>query len=290
MKGRKNQMAQFTNQAQLSYNGVRVLSNLAIGSVQELLSMTKTAVIDTYAPAGTVTYVVSMINSGDTTLNDLTISDDLGGYTFGEETLYPLTYVEGSAKLYINGVLTPIVVPEEKAPRDFTGISLPAGGELVLVYQATVNEYAPLGEGETIVNTVTASGAGVTPVTASATITTDTAPQLAIAKSISPVPVVDNGTLTYTFVIQNYGATEADATANVVVSDTFNPLLGGLVATLDGITLSPTTDYTYDEGTGEFETVAGVITVPAATYTQDPDTGVYTTVPGTATLVVSGTI
>lgn len=280
-------MAQFTNQAALSYNGVRVLSNLAIGSLQELLSMTKTAVTDTYAPGGVVTYVVSMINSGTTALNNLTITDDLGAYPFGDDTLYPLTFVEGSAKLYINGVLTPVSEPEEKS---FTGINLPAESELVLVYQATVNEFAPLGAGETIVNTVTASGAGVTPISASATITTDPAPQLQIDKSVSPVPVVDNGTLTYTFVIQNYGAEEATAAADVTVSDTFNPLLTGLTVTLDGITLSPTTDYTYDEVTGAFETTPGTITVPAATYTQDPDTGAYTTLPGTTTLTVSGTI
>lgn len=287
MKGRKNQMAQFTNQAQLSYNGVRVLSNIAVGTMQELLSVTKTAVIDTYAPAGTVTYVVSMVNSGTTALTGLTLTDDLGGYPFGEETLTPLTYIDGSVKLYVDGVLMPAPVVEEKT---FSGINIPAGGNAVLVYQATVNEYAPLGEGATIVNTVTVTGAGVTPVTASETITADGGVMLTIEKSVSPVPVMDNGTLTYTFVIQNYGATEADDAAKAVVTDTFNPLLSGLTVTLDGITLSPTTDYTYDEGTGEFETVAGVITVPAATYTQDPDTGAYTTVPGTATLTVSGTI
>ena len=134
------------------------------------------------------------------------------------------------------------------------------------------------------------SGAGVTPISTSTTITADPAPQLTITKSVSPVPVLDNGTLTYTFVIQNYGATEADDAAKVAVTDTFNPLLTGLTVTLDGITLSPTTDYTYDDVTGEFETAAGTITVPAATYTQDPDTGAYVITPGEAILVVSGTI
>lgn len=283
-------MAQFTNQAALSYNGLRVLSNVAVGTLQELLSVSKTAVTDTYTPDGTVTYVVSMVNSGDTALTNLTITDDLGGYAFGEETLYPLTYVYGSATLYINGVLTPMPEVEEKEPEVFSGITLPAGADLVLIYQATVNEFAPLGEGATIVNTATVSGAGVTPISASTTITADPAPQLTITKSVSPVPVLDNGTLTYTFVIQNYGATEADDAAKVAVTDTFNPLLTGLTVTLDGITLSPTTDYTYDDVTGEFETAAGTITVPAATYTQDPDTGAYVITPGEATLVVSGTI
>ena len=132
-------MAQFTNQAALSYNGLRVLSNVAVGTLQELLSVSKTAVTDTYTPDGTVTYVVSMVNSGDTALTNLTITDDLGGYAFGEETLYPLTYVYGSATLYINGVLTPMPEVEEKEPEVFSGITLPAGADLVLIYQATVN-------------------------------------------------------------------------------------------------------------------------------------------------------
>ncbi|MBQ7173756.1 MAG: hypothetical protein IJR88_06545 [Clostridia bacterium] len=282
-------MAQFTNQAALSYNGVRVLSNVTVGTLTEVLSVSKTVVEETYTTGGTLTYVVSLINSGSVALNDLTITDDLGGYPFGEGTLYPLTYVEGSVKQYLEGVLVASPVVAETTPLTFTGVGIPAGSEVILIYQATVTEYAPLGEGATIVNTVTASGDGVE-ATASATVNAENGPILDIVKSVSPIPVVDNGLLTYTFLIQNFGAEEATDAAKVVVSDTFNPVLTGLTAALDGVTLSPTTDYTYDEATGEFETVAGVITVPAATYSQDPDTGAYTVTPGSVTLTVSGTI
>ena len=54
--------------------------------------------------------------------------------------------------------------------------------------------------------------------------------------------------------------------------------------------LASPTDYTYDEATALFSTVAGVLTVPAATYTQDSATGEYTITPGSVTLTVTGTI
>lgn len=51
-----------------------------------------------------------------------------------------------------------------------------------------------------------------------------------------------------------------------------------------------TTNYTYDETTGLFATLAGEITVPAASYTQDPVTGAWLVNPGVSTLVITGTI
>ena len=48
--------------------------------------------------------------------------------------------------------------------------------------------------------------------------------------------------------------------------------------------------YTYDESTGLFQTVAGVITVPAATYEQDIITGKWNIIPGVTILTVTGTV
>ena len=45
-------MAQFTNQAQLSYNGGVINSNVAIGELLEVVSATKTAVMDDYTRGG----------------------------------------------------------------------------------------------------------------------------------------------------------------------------------------------------------------------------------------------
>ena len=282
-------MAQITNQAVLTYNGGTVNSNVATGEIAEILTATKSATPETYGAGDTVTYIINMVNSGDTPVTGVTVSDDLGGYTFGEDTLYPLTFVDGTARLFENGepVADPTVTGA--APVVFGGITVPAGGSATLIYIAETTAYAPLGSGE-IENTATVDAPGVTPVIATATVTPESGAQLAIEKSIAPAILKETGNVTYTFVIKNYGPTAADETQNVKVTDNMDPVLTSLTATLDGAPMTITTDYTYSEETGVFETVPGVITVPAATFAQDPDTGEWTVTPGETTLAVTGTL
>ena len=284
-------MAIFSNQATLTYNGSSTNSNIAYGEILDVLAATKTAVGGTYVPGTPVTYVVTLRNTGGTALTGLTVTDDLGGYTFNGTTLYPLTYVADSAALFVNGV--PQAAPTVTAgpPLVFTGITVPAGGNAVLVYQATPNAFANPAEGSTIDNTVTVTGNGIsTPITATETVTADAAPALTISKSISPAQVVDNDRVTYTFIIQNSGSQPVVATDDAAISDVFDPVLTALTVTFDGAPWTQGVQYNYNETTGLFTTVPGQILVPAATYTQDPATGAYTVTPGIATLVVSGTI
>lgn len=284
-------MAQFTNQAQLSYNNATINSNIAVGEILEILSADKIAVTTTYNAGGDVTYVISAVNSGTTPVGGISVTDNLGAYPFGEETLYPLTYKDGSVRLYINGVLQAAPTTVAGPPLVISGITLPANSNMVLVYEATVNSFAPLGEGDSVVNTATVTGNGIaTPITATETVTPATEAMLDITKSISPVPVAENGVVTYTFVIRNSGNTPADATANVTLTDTFLPILSDLTVLLNGVALAEGTGYTYAITEGNFATIPGVITVPAATYTQDPVSGVWSVSPGTATLTVTGTV
>ena len=284
-------MQTFTNQASLSYNDTIVNSNITVGQIMATLSMTKTALRDEYAAGDNVTYVISIVNSGTTSFTGLTLTDDLGGYLAQNETRYPLDYQPESLRYYINGVLqtTPAVTGD--TPLVITGISVPAGGNAILIYEAQVNGYAPLGEAASILNTVTLSGGGLsTPLTANETVTPVLGPVLSITKSLSPTSIPENGQITYTCLIQNSGNEAAEAADNVVMSDTFLPVLEGLTATLNGVVLTEGADYTYDETTGAFATLPGVITVPAATFAQDPQTGAWAVSPGVATLVVSGTV
>ena len=69
-------MAQFTNQAQLAYNDSVINSNIAVGEILEVLSVTKTAVGDDYGADSNLTYVISVVNSGATPFNALTLTDD----------------------------------------------------------------------------------------------------------------------------------------------------------------------------------------------------------------------
>ncbi len=77
---------------------------------------------------------------------------------------------------------------------------------------------------------------------------------------------------------------------NVTITDTFNPVLRNISVTYNGNAWTETTNYTYNETTGAFATVAGQITVPAATFAQNAATGVITTTPGTAVVTVTGNI
>ena len=286
-------MAIFFNQASISYGGFVTNSNTASGEVLDTLAVTKSAISTGYGPSGGAVYAISLVNSGTTIIGGITVSDDLGAYPLGDTTVVPLDYVDGSATLYVNG--TPATAPTVTAgpPLTFTGINLPAGASALLLYEVTANGYAPLAEGSSISNTATVNAEAPCvegPIEATADLEVRSFTALSIAKSISPDTVSSCEEVTYTFIIQNAGNRAVVATDNAAISDTFDPILTGLVVTFNGIAWTEGVEYTYNSTTGQFATVPGNVTVPAAVYTQDPVTGAYTVTPGLSTLVVTGTI
>ena len=284
-------MAIFSNQATLTLGGQTIPSNIAYGELLEVLTLEKTALETAYTPDGTLTYVVTLRNTGTTALTGLTITDDLGGYPFGAGTVYPLAYQDGTLRYFADGVLQATPVVTAGPPLTVTGINVSPGGSSVLVYQALPTAFANPGSDGTVTNTVTATGGGLTtPVTASFTLPAAAAPQLSITKSICPAQVTDNDRVTYTFLIRNTGTVPVVATDNAQITDDFDPILTGLSVTFNGTPWAQGTQYTYSEATGSFVTLPGNITVPAATVTQDPTTGAYTLTPGISTLTVVGTI
>ena len=283
-------MAVFTNQATLTYNGLTVESNVVSGEITEVLTLYKTAQSAVYG-SDPIVYIISVVNSGAQPYAGLTLTDDLGAYEFNGQTVYPLSYVAGSLRLFSNGVPQAAPTVSADAGLVISNLTVPAGGNLTLVYAALPTAFAPRAAGEGFTNTVSAAQEGrALSATAQATVLANEDPALSIFKSVNPSVIPENGTITYTFAIENTGVTAADAAANVSVSDLFDPILSELSVTLDGAPLALTTGYTYDAASGAFATVPGVITVPAATVTQDETTGAYTVVPGSATLVVTGTI
>ena len=85
-------MASFTNMATLSYNGSQINSNVVTGELQDALTITKTAVSGGYRPGDTVTYVVTLSNTGTAALTGLTLTDDLGGSTVAAAVCNALVY------------------------------------------------------------------------------------------------------------------------------------------------------------------------------------------------------
>ena len=283
-------MATFTNQATLRYNGNVVNSNITTGELLEVLSATKTAVIDTYNQGSDITYVINIVNSGTVAFTGLSIIDNLGEYTFGTGNLVPLDYVNGSVRYYINGVLQSAPAVVAGPPLNISGLTVPANGVTTVIYVARANQYAPLGLDSIITNTAVISGGGVTAVTVTETVTPERGARLTVTKSISPRTITENSRLTYTFVIQNTGNTAAVATDNVTITDQFNPILTDLMVTFNDTIWTESVNYTYNEATGVFTTVAGQITIPAAVYTQDPVSGEWIVEPGVSVLTVTGTV
>ena len=283
-------MAIFTNQATLSYNNTVTTSNVTTGELLEVLSVTKTALQSTYGPGDAVVYFIQLVNTGTVPFTALTVSDDLGAYDFDGATVTPLDYVDGTLRYFVDGVLQSTPTVTAGPPLTVSGITVPAGGSALLVYEAQPNAFAPGGAGAAITNIATVSGGGLSaPLTAEATVTTASAPYLTISKSLCPLTVTENGQLTYTFWLQNSGSAPAVATDNAVITDTFSPILSGLTVTFNGEVWTEGVDYTYDEATGAFATLPGRITVPAATFTQNAS-GVWVSEPGTAVLRVTGTV
>ena len=283
-------MARFTNQAQLRYGNAIANSNIAVGEILEVLSATKTAVRKNYGRNDTITYLVSVVNAGNTAFTGLTLTDNLGAYVYDTQTLVPLRYIDGTVKYYSNGTLQAAPAVTAGPPLVISGLTVPANGSMLIAYETDVNEYAPLDVEAEIVNTATIRGTGITPVTVQETVSAGSEPILTITKSISPVPVTENGTLTYTFLIQNTGNIAVEEAAASVVTDQFNPILSNLAVTFNGTAWAETTNYIYNEDTGLFSTVPGQITVPAATFAQDELTGAWNVTPGVSTLVITGTI
>ena len=284
-------MATFTNQAILTYNNTTTTSNIVEGELVEVLSATKTAVNQLYGHNDAVTYAVSIVNAGTTAFTGLTITDNLGAYSFNATTLTPLDYVADSVRYYSNGVLQAAPGVTAGPPLAISGISVPAGGNALILYSARSNEFAPLDSEGEIDNTATITGGGLSaPLVATATVHAKTGVRLSIHKSVCPASVTENEPLTYTLTIQNSGNIPVVASDNVIVSDTFDPVLTITAVRFNGAVWTSPANYSYNAATGLFTTAAGQITVPAATYTRNAATGAWNLTPGTSTLTISGTI
>ena len=169
-----------------------------------------------------------------------------------------------------------------------SGINVPANGNATIIFDAKVNQYAPLSQVSNIINQATVYGEGIANnLVVTEQINTEKVSDLSISKSLSPTTVTENGQINYTFTIENYGNTAATATDDIVLTDTFNPALSNISVKFNNVLWTSPENYTYNESTGEFATVSGQITVPAATYTQSVENGSWEVTPGVSTVTVS---
>lgn len=284
-------MATFQNQATLIFGSERINSNTTVGEIVDAVGITKTAVSVDYAVGDAVAYVISIENQGNTDLAGITVTDNLGAYTAPNgDIAIPLEYVPNTVKYYVNGELVDSPEVTFNGTLNFSDISVPAGGNAILVYEARVNGFAPLESGSEITNTATLSGGCLCNESEdSATVPVRETPELSITKTLEPDRVAGCSEITYSFIIQNTGNTPVVATDDLLVTDVFAPALSDITVTVDGAEIAEGIGYSYNGVTGSFATLPGALSVPAATYETLPD-GTVTVTPGVTIVTVIGRI
>ena len=287
-------LAIIENYATVRYtsNGVEAtaVSNLAEISLESSVSIFKTPLSDVYGDDSVLTYILTIQNTSGATLTNVRVEDNLGSFLFNAMELTPLTYA-GDAILLINGQSSEALLTVDSSSPSalvFTISSLPVGATANIVYNAQVNEFAPLDTASTIINTATLSAdAECAQGTATSTVTAESGARLSVLKQMTPNPVICGETLTYSIRIYNYGNAPAE---NLQVIDEFDPAPANITVTRNGV-LVPAADYTYEGGVLTVPALAtSGDTIPAATFTRDPVTGVVSVIPGLVEYVVSGTI
>ena len=100
------------NEATLIYDNITKNSNAVVTRILSLydLTATKEALLDSYTPGQTITYITRVENTGSASLYNLTIVDDLANGT--------LQYIDTSIEGYLNG--SPIEVDVQKTANTVT--------------------------------------------------------------------------------------------------------------------------------------------------------------------------
>ena len=282
------------NQATVTFNydtqTGEATSNVATATLLDVLTIDKNAIQGSYQRNQVLTYSISIENTSTAPMANVTAVDDLGTYTIpGPVSVTPLTYL-GPAALYVNGVFSTNITATVGAHNvTFAVGTIAVGDTVTIVYTVQVNEYARLAIGSTITNTATVDADGlVEHIDTSFTLPVDDFAEIVITKDMSPDPVIDGETLTYTFLIYNYGNTSA---TDLVLTDTFDPAPATpLAIRVNGVVVAPA-NYTYASGMLTLPTgIVYTITVAPATYVQNPVTGIVAITPGLTTITVAGTI
>lgn len=270
-----------------------VSSNIAVTTMQEAVSVSKTALSDSYFQLSEIPFIIEVTNNGFEEIKNLTVQDDLGSYTLNQNIcgskFTPLTYI-GPSLLYIAGKFHSNLTPTTLQNKiEFKIESIPAKSTALIIYKTITNEFSPLALDSEITNTVTVTSESLSNIKeASSTVKVRNSADIKIIKNMSPNPVLAGEKITYSFSLYNYGNTDA---TNVVLTDTLSPSPANISAKLDSNDLQ-TMHFSYIDGNLTIPSANSDlnISIPAAKFIQNNITGLISVKPGITTITVSGQI
>lgn len=261
-------------------------SNVAVANLLDQFSVVGSKNIQNpnFRPGEILSYYITATNTGTDSLFNLTFSDDLGG------TGTPLSFIDGSAYLSYNGVISPII-PTSVNPLTFSIPNAFGPGDIVSVdFLVRVSPSIPTDVVDIVnTSTITANeGSSTGPLftlTPSPTATVSRAEyaEITITKSVSTETITEGVPFSYTLELENSGNLPA---TGVVITDVLPNgfTINSITSTTNGVTTTfSNTDYTYDTTTNTLTLPTNPdveITVPATT-----NGGV-----GLTTIVITGQI
>ncbi len=232
-----------------------------------------------------LTYYVHISNEGTSPLYNVTVSDDLGGSS------RPLTYVDSSASLNVNGTISSIT-PTTVNPLTFVLPNPLSSGDLATITFVTQVSSSLSDTVTEIVNTATvqanegsASGS-VLSISPSPTVTLpiEDYASVAMTKAVSASVVNVNEDFSYTLTLTNSGNTEA---TDVVVTDVLpsNFIISSITSETNGVqTTYSSSDYSINSG-------SNTLTLPSTSSSLSISVPAKTTSGnGTTTITITGSI
>lgn len=250
-------MATINNSASATYgygrdNQDSAVSNVATANLIEQFSLSGTKRVQnaSFRPGEILSYYITATNTGTDSLYNLTIVDDLGG------TGTPLSFVDGSAYVSINGTISSII-PTSVNPLTFTIGSVVGSGDIVTVdFLVRVNS-AISNEVEEITNTSTITaneGSATGPILTlspnpTVTILREEYASVTITKSVSETNISEGEQFFYTLELENSGNLPA---TGVVITDVLPEGfdISSITSSTNGVTTTfATSDYTVDPTT-----------------------------------------
>lgn len=270
-----------------------VSSNVAVTTLQDLLTVSKTSLGDSYSQNSEITFIISINNNNNSVIKNIKIEDDMGTYCLGQDicdaSFTPLTYI-GPSILYIGGVFSANIEPKISSGKILFEISnIPARSNALIIYKTVANNFAQLVSGSKIISTVSISSDEISKtITDSSTLNIKDEADIRIIKNMNPNPILTGEKITYNFSLYNYGNTEA---TNVTLNDTFSPAPNTVNVYLNSQELT-TSDFSYANSTLTIPSYNSniSISIPAANFIQDNITGLISIEPGITSIMVTGQI